>query len=162
GIANIKVDDVPHDLLVLDIGLVLVADPDQSGTGRGRLTRLAESMPVSELTERHWFIRYDEMVHARVIKNVPVRAELALSDGRRLALVQQWTSPQLTKQSDQVLVRLLSTKPSGRPVPGPGVPGSGVPGPGVPGPGVPGAATTPGGNAGSEPTGRHRHGAPAD
>lgn len=119
GFANIKVDNVRHDLLVLDTGLVLIAELDTSGTHRDRLTRLVESMPVRDLIERHRFIPYQEMARARIAKTVPVHAEIELLDGRRLSIVETWTSPELTKDSNEVLVRLLTTRPAGLPAPRP-------------------------------------------
>ncbi|HEX5996784.1 MAG TPA: M48 family metallopeptidase [Jiangellales bacterium] len=113
GFANIKANKVPHDLLVLDIGLVLIADPGPFEKGRERLTRLIESTPPTELMERHRFIRYEDIARARIVKTVPIRAELELSGGGHISLAAGWTTPQLTKQSDDVLIRLLTTKASG-------------------------------------------------
>jgi len=107
GLANIKVDDVPHDLLVLDIGLVLIPDPGPVHRGRERLTALVSSRTAAEIAERYRLIRYEEIVHARIIKETPIRAELELSDGRRIALSEPWTTQDLTDHGRKVLADAL-------------------------------------------------------
>ncbi|MBE1492053.1 M48 family metallopeptidase [Plantactinospora soyae] len=148
GFAHLKVNNVPHDVLVLGSGLILVANPDQSETGKERLTRLIDSMPVAELAQRHQFVPYAEIGRAQILKSIPLRAELTLSDGRQLSLAAGWTTPLLTKESDSVLIRLLGSESSGR-LPGPSAAGGRAPaaGPGGGGPGGPARLASGGGGA---------------
>ncbi|MBF9133965.1 hypothetical protein I0C86_34265, partial [Plantactinospora sp. S1510] len=114
GFAQLKVNDVPHDVLVLGNGLILVAEPDRSEQGQKRLTRLIDSMPVAELAQRHRFVPYAEIGRAQILRSTPLRVELTLTDGRQLTLAAGWTTPLLAKDSDSVLFRLLSTESGGR------------------------------------------------
>lgn len=114
GFAHLKVNDVPHDVLVLGSGLILVAEPDKSELGQKRLTRLIDSIPVAELVERHQFVPYAEVGRAQILRSTPLRVDLTLTDGRQLTLAAGWTTPLLTKDSDSVLIRLLGSETSGR------------------------------------------------
>ena len=49
GIADVKVDGTPHDILVLDNGLILAERSDKRVEGKNRLIALARSGPVAEL-----------------------------------------------------------------------------------------------------------------
>jgi hypothetical protein len=107
ALANVTVNDAPYDLVVLDIGLVLIADPGPFEQGRARLTRLVESTPVYEIVGRNWLIRYEEVVDARIIKGIPLRAEIDLYDGRRLMINERIVSHDLTRDGRSVLVDAL-------------------------------------------------------
>jgi hypothetical protein len=107
AMANVTVDDTPYDLVVLDVGLVLVADPGPFEQGRARLTRMVESVPVYEIVGRNRLIRYEEVVDARITKGIPLRAEIDLYDGRRLAIHERIVSQDLTPAARGVLVDAL-------------------------------------------------------
>jgi Zn-dependent protease with chaperone function len=107
ALANVKVDSIEHDLLVLDNGLVLVANPGDSNHGKQRLQQLLSLGPVAELAARNHFLPYEEVASASVAKRVPLRAELVLHDGRRVALQETWSGEQLTKDSRDVLLKVL-------------------------------------------------------
>jgi hypothetical protein len=108
ALSNVKLDGVEHDLLVLDRGLVLVAGPGSASEGKRRLQELVRSAPVEELAARHAFLPYEEIASATVTKQVPARVTLALHDGRRLELHETWGSELITKNSRDVLLRVLA------------------------------------------------------
>jgi Zn-dependent protease with chaperone function len=109
ALANVKIDSVEHDVVVLDKGLVLIADPGDSDHGRQRLQQLLARSPVTELAARHRFLPFEEVASAGVAKRVPLRAELVLHDGRRIAVQETWSGEQLTKESRDVLLRVLDS-----------------------------------------------------
>jgi Zn-dependent protease with chaperone function len=108
GLANVKVNDVEFDLLVLDRGLVFVPDPGKSDGGTRRLQELVGSAPAQELAERHHFVPYEEVRSATITKRVPARVELALHDGRTLAVYETWGSELIAKDSRDVLLAVLT------------------------------------------------------
>ncbi|MBX6356027.1 MAG: M48 family metalloprotease [Micromonosporaceae bacterium] len=109
ALANVKVDSVEHDVVVLDKGLVLIANPGTSDGGRQRLEQRLAQSPVIELAARHWFLPYEEVASASVSRKVPLRAELVLHDGRRIQMQETWGGEQLTKDSRDVLLKVLDS-----------------------------------------------------
>ncbi|MFB9317463.1 hypothetical protein [Cryptosporangium minutisporangium] len=107
GVANVTANEVPHDLLVLDIGLVLIADPGPFEVGEARLARLVARMPVYEIVGRYWLVRYEDVVDARIVKTLPLRAELELYDGLRLTIAERMVSQSLTRDGRAVFVDAL-------------------------------------------------------
>ncbi|MFC8922658.1 M48 family metallopeptidase [Cellulosimicrobium sp. NPDC057127] len=104
GLANVKVDGVPHDVVVLDIGLVLAPCPKKTEGGKARLARLVQSAPIDQLARTHGFVAYEQIASVAVHKVSPARVELTLHDGTTLTLHATWSAERLTKDSDQVLV----------------------------------------------------------
>jgi hypothetical protein len=104
ALANVKVNEVEFDLLVLDRGLVFVPNPGKSDKGKQRLQELVGSAPAQELAERYHFVPFEEVKSATVTKRVPARADLALHDGRTLAVHETWGSELITKNSRDVLL----------------------------------------------------------
>jgi Zn-dependent protease with chaperone function len=119
ALANVKVGGpgtpageqgpVEHDLVVLDKGLVLIANPGKSDGGKRRLQQSLAQTPVAELAAQNWFLPYEEIVSASVAKRVPVRAELVLHDGRRITVQETWSGEQLAKDSRDVLLKVLDS-----------------------------------------------------
>jgi Zn-dependent protease with chaperone function len=109
GLANVKVDGVEHDLLVLDRGFVLVAGPGKADKGRQRLRELVGSAPPAELAGRHVFLPFEEVAGANIGKRVPARAELVLHDGRTITLHEGWSSELLEKGSRDTLLEVLGS-----------------------------------------------------
>lgn len=88
GIANVKVDGTPYDLLLLNNGLVMVGNPGRANKGEERLRELACSAPVEHLANSNTFLPYEEIAAATIQRNVPAKAQLTLHDGRTM-LVQE-------------------------------------------------------------------------
>lgn len=109
GLANVKVDGVEHDLLVLNRGLILVGNPGKADKGNKRLQELVSSAPVAEIAAQHQFLPFEEVVSATVQKEVPLRAELVLHGGRRVALREAWSSELLEKESRDTLLKVLAS-----------------------------------------------------
>ncbi|GAB3967198.1 M48 family metalloprotease [Plantactinospora veratri] len=109
GLANIKVDGVDHDVLMLNRGLVFVGSPGKADKGTKRLQELVSSAPVAELAGRHQFLPFEEVAGATIRKQVPLKAELVLHDGRRLALQEAWSSELLEKKSRDTLLEALQS-----------------------------------------------------
>ncbi|MDG4793853.1 M48 family metallopeptidase [Micromonospora sp. WMMD1082] len=108
AIANVKVDGVQHDLLVLDRGLILVAGPGKTSAGEKRLKALLGSAPVAKLASAHTFLPYEEVVSVAVTREIPVKAELTLHGGRVVALQELYGSELLGKQSRDNLLQVFS------------------------------------------------------
>ncbi|WP_073260703.1 hypothetical protein [Cryptosporangium aurantiacum] len=104
GVANVTANDIPYDLLVFDVGLVLIGEPGPFEKGQERLTKLLTNLPPHEIVGRNWFIRYEEVVDARIVKTLPLRAELELYDGLHLKIGERMVSQTLTDQGRDVLV----------------------------------------------------------
>ncbi|HEX5542995.1 MAG TPA: M48 family metallopeptidase [Micromonospora sp.] len=109
GIANIKVDGVEHDLLVLDRGCVFVADPGETDHGKRRMQELVGSVPLAELATQHRFLPFEEIASVTVTREVPLRAELALHDGSTLALKESWSGELLEKNSRDTLLKVFGS-----------------------------------------------------
>ncbi|MEO3780432.1 hypothetical protein ABGB16_27180 [Micromonospora sp. B11E3] len=107
ALANIKVDGTEHDLLILDRGLPLVADPGKASQGEKRLRALVESVPVAELASRHAFLPYEEVTSVTVKRQVPLKAELTLHGGRTVALQELYSSELLEKRSRDTLLAVF-------------------------------------------------------
>ncbi|GIF73607.1 M48 family metallopeptidase [Asanoa siamensis] len=108
GMANVKVDGVGHDILLLNNGFVFVADPGDVDKGRTRLRALAGSGPAEELARTHRFLPYEEVASARVEKRTPIRATLTLHDGTTIALQEKWGSEDLEKDSRETMHEVLA------------------------------------------------------
>ncbi|MBQ1025628.1 M48 family metallopeptidase [Micromonospora sp. C95] len=107
AIGNMKVDGVPHDLLILDRGLILVGGPGKAGDGEKRLKNLLESTPVATLATRHQFLPYEELVSVNVTREIPLKAELTLHGGRTVALQELYGSELLERHSRDNLLRVF-------------------------------------------------------
>jgi hypothetical protein len=116
GFGNLKVDDVPNDVLILRSGLLLLADQERSGSDIKRLNRLLAEVPVEELVRRHRLVRFEDVARCRIVKRTPLRIELDLVGGQQLTLAAGWATPLLTRQSDKVLFDLLTELPDTRPL----------------------------------------------
>ncbi|RIV33164.1 M48 family metallopeptidase [Micromonospora radicis] len=108
AIGNVKIDEVQHDLLILDRGLILVGDPGKAGDGEKRLTALLESAPVAKLATWHQFLPYEEVVSVNVTREIPLRAELTLHDGRVLAMKELYGSVLLERRSRDNLLKVFA------------------------------------------------------
>ncbi|MEV4542922.1 M48 family metallopeptidase [Micromonospora echinaurantiaca] len=107
ALANIKIDGVEHDVLVLDRGLVLIANPGKASQGEKRLRALVGSVPMAELAATHTFLPYEEMTSAEVKREIPLKATLTLHDGRRLAMQELFASELLEKRSRDTLLAVF-------------------------------------------------------
>lgn len=115
GIADMKVDGIAHDMLILDNGLLLAERVDRKTEGKHRLVALARSGPVVELAKRHRFIAYESIAAADVPNGITVKATLTLRDGRTVALKEPMSADRLTKDSDdafRALVGRYATQPA--------------------------------------------------
>ncbi|MEV6814172.1 M48 family metallopeptidase [Micromonospora sp. NPDC051296] len=107
AIGNVKIDGVQHDLLVLDRGLITVADPGKAGDGEKRLKALLESAPVEKLAAWHQFLPYEEVRSVTVTKEIPLKAELTLHDGRVMTMQELFGSVLLERRSRDNLLRVF-------------------------------------------------------
>lgn len=92
AVPNLMVNGVPYDLVILDIGLVLIAEPGPAEHGKDRIARLIRGVPAYAIASWNWMIGYHQVTQARITKNIPLRAELDLYDGRHLDLKEPWTT----------------------------------------------------------------------
>jgi Zn-dependent protease with chaperone function len=109
ALANVKVDGVEHDLIVLNQGLVFVANPGKADQGKRRLAEIIGRGPAAELAQANRFLPYEEVMSASIAKRVPARAEVVLHGGRTIGLQETWGSELITKDSRDVLLDVLGT-----------------------------------------------------
>ncbi|KXK63296.1 HtpX-like protease [Micromonospora rosaria] len=109
GMANVKVDGQKRDLLVLDRGLVLIADPGPVGEGEERLRTLVGSTSLEDLAARHTFVPFEEVVSVEVGREVPLKATLTLHGGRTLVLHESFTGDLLEAQSRDTLLEVFAS-----------------------------------------------------
>jgi hypothetical protein len=64
---------------------------------------LVNSAPAAELARRHWFLPFEEIAVAKLLKNVPVRVELTLHNGQSVSLRETWGGEDLSKDSREIL-----------------------------------------------------------
>ncbi|MEU8610574.1 M48 family metallopeptidase [Actinoplanes sp. NPDC048791] len=103
AMANLKVDGLHTDLVLLDRGLVLVPAPKSTDNGKDRLRALLTSGPVEELATRFRFLPYEEIVAATLTKRTPVKAELRTHAGVTVTVEERWTGEQLGESRDALL-----------------------------------------------------------
>ncbi|MBO3100946.1 M48 family metallopeptidase [Cellulomonas fengjieae] len=112
GLASVKVDGTKHDVLVLDLGMILVPTPKRDENGKARMFGLLQSGSVLQLASYHRFLAYEEIATAKITKRTPLHAELTLHDGRTLTLKETWTGESLAKDSSlRLLEHLLAYEP---------------------------------------------------
>ncbi|MEZ0446575.1 M48 family metallopeptidase [Cellulomonas sp. ICMP 17802] len=112
GLASVKVDGTKTDVLVLDIGLILVPTPKNDEHGKQRMLALLQSGSVVQLASYHRFLAYEEIATAVVTKRTPVHADLTLHDGRTISLKETWSGETLDKDSAvQLIGHLLAYAP---------------------------------------------------
>ncbi|MDG4823218.1 M48 family metalloprotease [Asanoa sp. WMMD1127] len=107
ALANVKVDDFGHDVVLLNNGFVFVPDPGDIDKGRQRLRALVGSAPAEALAQRYRFVPYEEVASAVIEKQTPIRATLTLHDGRTIRLQERWNGEDLEKESRRTLTEVL-------------------------------------------------------
>ena len=103
GLANVSVNGQPHDVLILDNGLIMRPCPKSTDGGKGRLVDWVRSGSVAELASLSWFLPYEEVAAATVVKKTPIRVDLTLRDGRTVAVHEAWSGDRLTRDSADAL-----------------------------------------------------------
>ena len=103
ALANVTFNGSPHDLVILDNGLILTPCPKSTDGGKQRLGAFISSAPVTELAKNNHFVPAEEIASAKIVKESPIRVELTMRDGTTLAIHEAWTGDRLTKQSATVL-----------------------------------------------------------
>jgi hypothetical protein len=107
GLANVKIDSVPHDVFIMGDGLILVPCPKSSVGGKERMAALIDSTPPVELAAQHRFLPYESIATAAIRSAAPIRARLSLRGGGGIRIQEEWTSNQLTLESRDLLNRAL-------------------------------------------------------
>lgn len=85
GLAPVTVGGLPHDVVVLRHGIVLVRRKVMLKSAGSRLAVLLQT-PVEELVARHRLVEFDEIARVELRKVRPLRARIVLRDGTRLRL----------------------------------------------------------------------------
>jgi Zn-dependent protease with chaperone function len=109
ALANVKVNGVEHDLIVLNNGFVFVPNPGKADQGKQRLSEIIHGAPAAELAHAHRFLPFEEVASANISKRVPTKAEVVLHDGRTVGLHETWGSELIVKESRDVLLQVLGT-----------------------------------------------------
>src|SRR5262249_42410623 len=107
GYANVKVDGVPHDLLILDNGLILVPCPKKTDGGKSRMVALIQSGPVAELARHNRFLSYEEIARADLTRRVPTRFRITPHNRQQLSRLTQLTADTLTKNTQLALATAM-------------------------------------------------------
>jgi Zn-dependent protease with chaperone function len=107
GLANVELNGAPHDLLVLDNGLILAPCPKKTEGGKNRMIMLAQSAPVVEIAKANFFIPLEEVAQAVIVKRTPLRVELTMRNGNVLRIFEKWSGERLSRDSDDALVAVL-------------------------------------------------------
>jgi Zn-dependent protease with chaperone function len=108
AIADVKIDGVNHDVIVLSRGFVLVPVPAKASDGGSeRLEKIVGSGSPSELVERNRFLPFEEIATVEFIKRVPARVRLATRGGTTIAMDEGWGSASLGKSGDRVFREVL-------------------------------------------------------
>ncbi|HEY7224318.1 MAG TPA: M48 family metallopeptidase [Micromonosporaceae bacterium] len=110
GMANVKVNGSPHDVVILDNGLILVPCPKSTDGGQQRLYAIAHSGAPEQFAGRYPFVAYETVVSVNVTRQSPVRVEVGLHGGATLSLQETWTGESLGKNDRDVLVAGLRSR----------------------------------------------------
>jgi Zn-dependent protease with chaperone function len=108
GIANVKIDGVVHDVLIMGDGLILIPCPKTTDGGRQRMAALVSSAPGPELAARHRFLSFETITTAVIKTAAPVHARLTLKTGATVTIQESWTSNMLTSDSRDLLHQALT------------------------------------------------------
>ena len=100
ALANLRVDGQESDLILLDRGFVVLPAPKSTDEGEKRLKELLSNNDPALLAELYRFIPYEEVTAARIVKSVPIQAEIDLHGGATVQLKGRWTGDALGKSQD--------------------------------------------------------------
>lgn len=107
GMANVKVNGQPHDVLILSNGLILMPGPKKTDGGKKRMIDAAQSAPLTELAKMHTFIGLEDVADVHIARSSPVRAEVVCKDGRRFAIEESWTGDRLNDQASEAFLAVM-------------------------------------------------------
>ncbi len=112
GLGNMKTESrwlsAEADLLILNIGLILMPTTRDVDEGNVRMKVALQRWSLTELTEKHRYVPFEEVVHAEILREVPLRARLTMHDGETITLREPWTGDWLTQDSSEQLRGLLT------------------------------------------------------
>ncbi|MBG0560891.1 M48 family metallopeptidase [Actinoplanes aureus] len=100
ALPNVRVDDQENDVILLDRGLVFVPAPKDTDKGEKRIGELLSANDPATLAHHYRFVPYEEVATARILKAVPINAELRLHDGSQVTLKERWSSDSIGKSRD--------------------------------------------------------------
>ncbi|GGN34472.1 Zn-dependent protease with chaperone function [Actinoplanes campanulatus] len=100
AMANVRVNDQETDLIMLDRGFVLVPAPKGTDDGEKRLKEMLSKNDPATLAQIYRYLPYEEITGARVLKPVPISAEVDLHDGSTVRIKARWTGEELGKSQD--------------------------------------------------------------
>jgi hypothetical protein len=110
ALANMKVDDIPHDVFILDNGLIVIPCPKKSDGGKQRLLALAQSRSVEQLASGNRFLAYEDVASVTVAKAVPVKVEVGLHAGVKITLQETWGGESIGSDDRERLVAGLRSQ----------------------------------------------------
>jgi hypothetical protein len=110
GLANVKVDGRPNDVVILNNGLVIMPCPKSADGGKQRLLSIVNSRTAEQIASGNWFLAYEDVAAVTVAKNVPVKVEVRLHDGRTVTLQETWTGESLGSDDRETLVAGLRSR----------------------------------------------------
>lgn len=117
GIATVKVNGSPHDIVILDNGLILIPGLKKTGDGKARLLAAARSAPPIELAKANTFIGLEDVDRVVISRRSPVRAEVVCKDGRTFDIAEAWGSDRLNNEAHDAFFAVLGrfvAQPAGR------------------------------------------------
>ncbi|GIH02644.1 hypothetical protein Rhe02_07110 [Rhizocola hellebori] len=111
GLGNVKTESrwlsAEADLLILNIGLILMPTTRDADEGNVRMKVALQRWSLAELTEKHRYVPFEEVVHAEIQRTMPLRARLTMHDGATITLREPWGGDSLTRDSSEQLRELL-------------------------------------------------------
>ncbi|MFC7530326.1 M48 family metallopeptidase [Actinoplanes sp. GCM10030250] len=100
ALANVKVDEQESDVILLDRGMIFVPAPKDTGEGEKRIGQLLAANDPAVLAHHYRFVAFEELAAARILKTVPINAELSLHDGSKVILKERWSSDTIGDSRD--------------------------------------------------------------
>lgn len=100
AIAGVKVDERESDLILLSRGFVFVPAPKGGDKGEERIGRMLAANDPAELAKIYRFLPFEEVAGAKVVKAVPISAELTLHDGSTVTVKERWGSDVVGESRD--------------------------------------------------------------
>ncbi|WP_240670506.1 M48 family metallopeptidase [Actinoplanes solisilvae] len=100
AISNVKVDEQEHDLILLSRGFLFVPAPKGGDKGEERIGRLLSANDPAELARIYRFVPFEEVASTKIVKAVPINAELTLHDGSTVKVQERWGSDVIGESRD--------------------------------------------------------------
>lgn len=111
ALSNMRLDGVPHDLVLTDEGLLFVPCPTSVDKGRERLRHLLTTPDgvagIARLPDACW-LPFEDLAAVWILKETPVKARVTRHDGTEAEFGWTWIGEELG-ESSRILLRQLQS-----------------------------------------------------